>query len=157
MPDDTQDRAFKLLGLLWAGASAPDVARERAALLSLQRADGGWGQLPMLGSDAYATGQALYALHAAGVKPTALGYREGVAYLLRTQLQDGTWFVRTRTFPVQRFFDTGFPHEASQFISTAATGWATIALAYTLSLPDRVSEAGRPQTPRVDLRDPGDW
>jgi len=34
--------------------------------------------------------------------------------------------------PTEKNFETGFPHGASQFISTAATGWATIALAYTL-------------------------
>ena len=72
------------------------------------------------------------ALRAAGVATTAAAYRKGVDYLLRTQLQDGTWFVRTRAFPVQRYFETGFPHGVSQFISTAATGWATIALAYAL-------------------------
>ena len=132
IPEDTQDRAFKLLGLLWSGASAAEVAHEKSALLALQRADGGWGQLPAMGPDAYATGQALYALRAAGVPATATAYHTGVNYLLRTQLQDGTWFVRTRSFPVQPYFETGFPHGASQFISTAATGWATIALAYTI-------------------------
>jgi hypothetical protein len=131
-PEDTQDRAFKLLGLLWAGAPAGEIAKEQAALLALQRADGGWGQLPALPPDAYATGQALYGLRAAGVPTTATAYRKGVDYLLRTQLRDGTWFVRTRAFPVQRYFETGFPHGPSQFISTAGTAWATIALAYAL-------------------------
>jgi hypothetical protein len=88
--------------------------------------------MPTLDPDAYATGQALYALHAAGMAPTATTYRKGADYLLRTQLEDGTWFVRTRAFPVQPYFETGFPHGRSQFISTAATGWAVIALAYTL-------------------------
>ncbi|MEO8076201.1 MAG: ankyrin repeat domain-containing protein [Acidobacteriota bacterium] len=138
LPDDTQDRAFKLLGLLWAGASAGGIGSEKAALFALQRADGGWGQLPTLGSDAYATGEALYALHAAGVRPTAAAYRNGVEYLLRTQLPDGTWFVRTRAFPVQKYFESGFPHGPSQFISTAATGWATMALAYTLDAQYRL-------------------
>lgn len=133
-PEDTQDSAFKLLGLLWSKVSAQDLTKEKSALLALQRADGGWGQLPALGSDAYATGQALYALRAAGVPTTATAYRKGVEHLLRTQLPDGTWFVRTRAVPVQRYFETGFPHGSSQFISTAATGWATIALAYALDV-----------------------
>jgi ankyrin repeat protein len=131
-PEDTQDRAFKLLGLLWSGAPAHEIAKARAALLALQRADGGWAQLPTLDPDAYATGQALYALHAAGVTSTTAAYRRAVAYLLRTQLQDGTWFVRTRTFSIQPYFETGFPHGRSQFISTAATAWATIALVYAV-------------------------
>jgi ankyrin repeat protein len=130
--DETQDRAFKLLGLVWSGASAHKIEKAKAALMALQRSNGGWGQIPTLDPDAYATGQALYALHAAGMAPTATTYRRGADYLLRTQLEDGTWFVRTRAFPVQPYFETGFPHGRSQFISTAATGWAAIALAYTL-------------------------
>jgi ankyrin repeat protein len=131
-PDETQDRAFKLLGLVWSGAPAPQIEKAKAALIALQRNNGGWGQMPTLDPDAYATGQALYALHAAGMSPTATTYRRGADYLLRTQLEDGTWFVRTRAFPIQPYFETGFPHGRSQFISTAATGWAAIALAYTL-------------------------
>ena len=131
-PDDTQDRVFKLLGLMWSGAPAHEIAKEKAALIALQRRDGGWGQMPTLDADAYATGQALYALHAAGMAPTATTYQKGADYLLRTQLDDGTWFVRTRAFGIQPYFETGFPHGRSQFISTTATAWAAIALAYTL-------------------------
>jgi ankyrin repeat protein len=131
-PDETQDRAFKLLGLVWSGAAAHQIEEAKAALIALQRSTGGWGQMPTLDPDAYATGQALYALHAAGMAPTATTYRRGADFLLRTQLEDGTWFVRTRAFPIQPYFETGFPHGRSQFISTAATGWAAIALAYTL-------------------------
>ena len=58
---------------------------------------------------------------------------EGADYLLNTQLEDGTWFVRTRAFGFQPYLETGFPYERSQFISTAATAWATTALTYTLS------------------------
>jgi hypothetical protein len=131
-PRDTQDHAFRLLGLVWAGASSREIARARAALVALQRPDGGWAQMPTLGSDAYATGQTLYALRAAGLAGTDPTYRRGAAYLLRTQLDDGTWFVRTRAFGVQPYFETGFPHGRSQFISAAATAWAAIALAYTV-------------------------
>jgi hypothetical protein len=51
-----------------------------------------------------------------------------VAFLLRTQLEDGSWFVRSRAIPVQPYFDSGFPHGRDQFISAAATNWATMAL-----------------------------
>ena len=131
-PQDTQDQAFKLLALAWIAAPGDEIARERGALIALQRADGGWAQLPSMASDAYATGQALYALHAAGTSTTDPSCRSGIAYLLRTQLEDGTWFVRTRAFGFQTYFETGFPHGRSQFISTVATSWASIALTYTL-------------------------
>jgi ankyrin repeat protein len=131
-PRDTQDRAFKLLGLIWGGVTGPEVVREKAALIELQREDGGWAQMPSMTSDAYATGQALYALHAAKFPVSDGVYRKGTDYLLKNQLEDGTWFVRTRAFGFQPYFETGFPHGRSQFISTVATAWASAALTYTL-------------------------
>jgi ankyrin repeat protein len=131
-PSDTQDQVFRLLGLVWSAAPAAEVSKETARLVALQRADGGWAQLATMTSDAYATGQALYALNTAGVKPDADAYRKGVSCLLRTQLEDGTWLVRSRGFGFQPYFETGFPHGRDQFISAAATSWAAIALGHTL-------------------------
>ena len=124
-----------MLGLLWGHASPADVARERSALLTLQRPDGGWGQLPSMATDAYATGQALWALGEAGLSADDPGYHRGTDYLLKTQLEDGTWFVRTRAFGFQPYFETGFPHGRSQFISTVATAWASVALTQLLPAP----------------------
>ena len=128
IPVDMQDEAFKLLGLVWSGASVEDVSRQRERLLTRQRADGGWAQWPGMTADAYATGQALYALNASGASTTSIAYQQGSQYLLRTQLPDGTWFVKSRAIAFQRYVDTGFPHGADQFISAAATSWASIAL-----------------------------
>jgi ankyrin repeat protein len=132
-PFETQDESFKLLGLVWSGAPASEVTAQAKRILAIQRGDGGWAQLPTMASDAYATGQALYALQAGGISPQSDTYRKGAAYLLRTQLEDGTWLVRSRGFGFQPYFETGFPHGRDQFISTAATSWAAIALAFTLS------------------------
>jgi hypothetical protein len=132
VPADTQDTAFKLLGLRWAGAPQREVANEATRLLAMQRRDGGWGQLPTLASDAYATGQALHALCASGAGPLSRQYRNGVQYLLRTQLGDATWYVRSRAIGFQPYFDAGFPHGRDQFISAAATSWAVIALSCAL-------------------------
>jgi hypothetical protein len=128
----TQDEAFKLLGLVWSRASTTAISRQRDRLLALQREDGGWGQRPTMKPDAYQTGQALYALHASGTKTSTRAYEKGVDYLLRTQLPDGTWFVPSRAFAFQPYFETGFPHGTDQFISAAATSWAAIALAYAM-------------------------
>lgn len=130
VPRDTQDETYKLLGLLWAGVPDAETGAQTRRLLALQRYDGGWGQVPTMAPDAYSTGQALYALHASGRTPTFDAYRNGVDYLLRTQLEDGTWFVRSRAFGFQPYFESGFPHGKDQFISAAATSWAAIALAY---------------------------
>lgn len=134
-PRTTQERAMQLLGLTWANAPDEDIQASAAALLSEQQRDGGWAQLPTLETDAYATGQALVALQTAGHVVTSSEYRRGVAYLLRTQFPDGSWLVRSRTFPVQPLRDTGFPHGKHQWISAAGTSWAAMALALTLPPP----------------------
>jgi squalene cyclase len=129
---ETEDKAFRLFGLRWTGASRPHIDQAVAALLREQRADGGWSQLVTLESDAYATGQVLCALHeGGGLAVGHAAYRRGVEFLLKTQLADGSWFVQTRSFPLQSFVGTRFPHGRSQFISIAATSWASMALART--------------------------
>lgn len=138
-PANLEDRVFRLLGLTWAGAS--EKVR-RAALRDLQkqqRPDGGWAQLDFRDSDAYATGEALYALRIAGVPASSRAYKRGVKYLLGTQLEDGTWRVRSRSLPTQSYFESGFPHGGDQFISSAATHWAVLALMQTL--PDQRPQA----------------
>jgi hypothetical protein len=135
-PRDNEGRTFRLLGLGWAGASENILKEAVDALIRNQRADGGWAQLPGLESDAYATGQALYALRTGGsLSPMHEAYRKGVSNLLRTQLSDGSWLVHTRSYPVQPYFESGFPHGPDQWISAAATSWATLALTLALDNP----------------------
>jgi len=131
-PTDTTDRGFQLLGLGWAHAEPPSVTKAVTKFVGEQREDGGWAQLPSLASDAYATGLALFALHKGGGVPVDQpAYRRGVEFLLRTQLADGSWFVASRSFPIVEYSPSGFPHGRSQFISAAATCWATMALTLT--------------------------
>jgi hypothetical protein len=128
----TQDEAFKLLGLVWSKEPSKEIAAEARRLIALQRDSGGWAQQPTMSPDAYATGEALYALRVGGVPVNDRSYQIGVAYLLRTQLEDGTWFVRSRAFGFQPYFESGFPHGPDQFISASATAWAAAALAMGL-------------------------
>ena len=82
-----------------------------------------------LDSDAYATGQALYALQEAARLPTTDStYQRGLRFLLKTQLEDGTWFTPRRTFPFQPTMPSGFPHNRDGWLSAASTSWATLAL-----------------------------
>ncbi len=137
-PRDNEGRTFRLLGLGWAGANTNVLKQAVDELIRNQRGDGGWAQLPGLESDAYATGQALYALRTGGgMSPTHETYRKGVSNLLRTQLSDGSWLVHTRSYPVQPYFESGFPHGPDQWISAAATSWATLALTLALDDPPR--------------------
>jgi ankyrin repeat protein len=128
-PKTVEDRAFQLLGLTWVGSDKAAIGRAGRALVAEQRADGGWASLPTLASDAYATGQSLVALVESGtLTPASAPFKRGVEFLLKTQLADGSWFVRSRAIPIQPHFESGFPHGRDQFISAAATGWATMAL-----------------------------
>jgi squalene cyclase len=102
----------------------------------MQRPDGGWNQLPGMPSDAYATGQALFALAtAAKMSPTEPAFQKGIDYLLKTQAADGTWHVQTRSIWLQPYFESGFPYGRDQFISTAGTAWAAMALATAAPQP----------------------
>jgi hypothetical protein len=132
-PDETQERAFQVLGLHWAHAGTAAVSAAAKRLVSGQRADGGWAQLPWLASDAYATGQSLVALLASGALPASDPVvRRGVEFLRKTQLADGSWFVARRAIAIQPYFDAAFPHGRDQFISASATNWAVQALLYAL-------------------------
>jgi hypothetical protein len=132
-PQSTEDRAFQLLGFAWAGTARELRMRAGQALLKEQKQDGGWSQIPSLASDAYATGQAMVALKTAGiVDASAPQYRRGVRFLLNSQLEDGSWFVRSRAIPFQPYFESGFPYGDNQWISAAATNWAAMALMFTL-------------------------
>ena len=129
-PRVNEDRVFQLLGMKWTNAPKATIDAAARALLTQQRSDGGWAQLPTLESDAYATGQALYAIVESGaMTPSDPAYRRGVDFLLKRQLSDGSWFVRTRAIPIQPLFDAGFPHGPDAFISAAGTNWAALALA----------------------------
>lgn len=127
---DTEDRVFRLWSLHLAGAPESDVKAAAQQLRETQREDGGWAQLETLKSDAYATGSALVALEQTGALGTdAPAYRRGLQFLIQTQEADGSWHVVSRSRPFQPYFESGFPHAEDQFISAAATGWATAALA----------------------------
>jgi BNR repeat-like domain/Prenyltransferase and squalene oxidase repeat len=129
---DTEDRAFRLRGLHLIGIGDGHLRPAVQELVRSQRPDGGWGQTDVMESDAYATGLTLAALHdAGGLFPTDPVYRRGVSYLVKSQLDDGSWRVSSRSKPFQTYFETGFPHGKDQFISIAASGWATTALTLT--------------------------
>jgi len=130
-PQSNEDQAFQLLGFAWTKAGKPAIRAAANALVARQRPDGGWSQIPYLESDAYATGQALVALIESGALAASDPvYQRGVRFLLNTQLADGSWLVRSRAIAIQPPLDADFPHGKDQFISAAATNWATQALLY---------------------------
>jgi hypothetical protein len=127
-----EERGMRLMGLVWTDAPRARVDDAVREVREKQEANGGWSQFGRTAPDAYATGLSLYALYVAGVPATDEAYRRGVAFLLGTQYQDGTWLVRTHSFPLQRYFESGFPYGRHQWISTAGTSWASLAIAQTM-------------------------
>jgi len=136
-PHATEERVYQLMGAYWCGTE--DSAREKMAvqLERLQQRDGGWSSLDGRPSDAYSTGQTLLALHeAAGLAITDPVWKRGIAYLLRTQAQDGSWHVASRLHPPAPvspdYFETGHPYGHDQFISMMGDSLALMALTTSL-------------------------
>jgi N-acyl-D-amino-acid deacylase len=130
---NAEERNMQLLGLAWAGADSAALHKFADAIVKAQRPDGGWGQRTEMASDAYATGESLFALaEAKCVQAKDAVYQKGVKFLLTTQAADGSWYVRSRAPKFQPYFESGFPYGHDQWISSSATAWATMALALAL-------------------------
>ena len=100
-------------------------------LVARQNPDGGWSSLHGAGSDAFATGQALYALSAVGAEGAAEAIRHGRKFLIDAQGEDGSWSVPPaalttpkRTPETMQSLDPIYRYWGS--------AWATIGLAATL-------------------------
>ena len=128
-PVANEEKAYQLLGLTWCNGDQPVIHRQAQKLLAAQHRDGGWSQLNTLPTDAYATGQSLYALVKSGqLSVDDPAYQRGIDFLLTTQEPDGTWHVKKRAFPFVPYVNSGFPHGEDQFISAAGSNWAIMAL-----------------------------
>jgi hypothetical protein len=122
--DDPQSVAIRLI--LWRRLGRP--AEEWTLLVeriqSRQNADGGWSQAENMQSDAWATGQALYALAHAGLGPDNRMVSRAQAYLIKTQRSDGSWPMSSRPLrPGGQGATSLVP------ITGAGTAWAIIGLA----------------------------
>ena len=149
-PASIEDASFRVLGLVWAEASAEEVGAAAKDLVALAKPGGGWPQLPGYPADAYSTGEALYALHQAGVPTSTRVWRKGLGFLLTTQAADGTWRVQTRMVsPADvspQYFFSGFPYQKDEYLSYAGSCWAVMALLSALPEPPHRE---RPQADRA--------
>lgn len=161
-PRTTEDRAYQLLGLRWTGAN--DNARQKAArqLLAEQREDGAWAQLLGAASDAYATGEVLFALHEGVGLPTGdAAYQRGLRFLLQTQKPDGSWRITSRLHPPAPvsppYVNTEFPpYQHDQFISMMGTTWAASALLE--AIPSRAGASlKRPELAALVPAEQAEW
>lgn len=120
-----QDKVMKVL--IGARSAKPRETIQPAIdqLLALQRTDGGWSQtVPELKSDAFATGQTLYALSLCGFSADRPEIKRGIDFLVATQVPDGSWPMISRSTP------DGSPGSSKLLtpINCAAGSWATLGL-----------------------------
>lgn len=123
--DVHQDKALKVLLGRRSGKSRESMQTTINELIALQRADGGWSQtVPEVKSDAFATGQTLYALSLAGLTAEESEIKRGIDFLVATQSPDGSWPMISRSTP------DGSPGSAKLLtpITCAASSWATLGL-----------------------------
>ena len=134
---DQQELAFQLIGMQWCGSELANKTAVARQLITMQHKDGGWSQLPTMTSDAYATGESLFALLESGTADlTNEAVQKAIGYLTSTQDKTGAWLVNSRSNPIQPFVNSEFPpYDDNQFISAAATNWAVLAL--VTALPDK--------------------
>jgi hypothetical protein len=122
---DQEVQATALRLILWRRLDLPSKEWQPLVekLRSAQNADGGWSQVEKAGSDPYATGQALYALAEAGVKPDDEAVRKGQAFLAKTQREDGGWAMVSRAI-----MRDGKPPKNLEPITHAGSAWAVLGL-----------------------------
>jgi squalene-hopene/tetraprenyl-beta-curcumene cyclase len=120
---ELQATAFRLI--LWRRLGSPATEWEPLVkkVRDAQNADGGWGQTNKAKSDAYATGQALYALAEAGVKPDDKAVQRAQSFLAKTQRQDGAWPMTSRAI-----LSNGKPAKNLEPITHAGSAWAVMGL-----------------------------
>jgi outer membrane protein OmpA-like peptidoglycan-associated protein len=93
-PVTTQDKIFTIIALSRYGTPEQrDVASKVIQQLQLEQdRDGGWREKPSLrASNAFATGQVLYAFKEGGVSIESPTFSNGVRYLIATQQRSGSW------------------------------------------------------------------
>jgi len=100
-----------------------------AELRKRRNADGGWAWRHGEKSDAFGTGQAIWALVQMGRDSTDPAIQHGTRFLLDSQLKDGSWNVPFQTISGKKRQEGGVLQEVYDHWGTT---WATIGLARTL-------------------------
>jgi hypothetical protein len=106
---------------------AADLLEE---LLGRQNPDGGWAWRQGGDSDAFATGQVLYALTQSARSADHAAVRRARAYLIDSQTDDGSWSVPSRA--ISSAANEARLKKVAPIYRYWGTGWATIGLSGTL-------------------------
>jgi Squalene-hopene cyclase C-terminal domain len=129
---DPQSIALRLV--LWTKLGRPATEWQPLArhIREHQNADGGWSQAKGMASDAWATGQALYALAHANFKPDEPVIARAHAFLTKTQRDDGSWPMTSRPAKPE-----GNGSKSLIPITGAGSAWAVLGLVRSTRLATR--------------------
>ncbi|MBI1831290.1 MAG: terpene cyclase/mutase family protein [Planctomycetes bacterium] len=107
--------------------NADGSARLIGEVIKRQNADGGWAWIPESASDAFATGQTLYALGAISAKVDRAAIGKAQRYLLATQNKDGYWAVSPKAVTDPKSNDARL-RKLNPIYHFWGTAWAAIGL-----------------------------
>jgi squalene-hopene/tetraprenyl-beta-curcumene cyclase len=120
--DELQPTVLRLI--LWRRLGPASEWDHLVQLLrNAQNEDGGWSQIEFANSDAYATGQALYALAESGAMKDDAAIRSAQSFLAKSQGPNGAWTMTSRAI-------MGNGKVATKFepIIHAGSAWAVMGL-----------------------------
>jgi squalene-hopene/tetraprenyl-beta-curcumene cyclase len=136
--DDPQSIALRLV--LWIRLGRPVDEWEPLVrrIKDRQNADGGWSQENDMASDAWASGQALYALAHAGISSNQEAISRGQAFLVKAQRADGSWSMTSRpTAPRGKGSTSLIP------ITGGGSAWAVLGLVRSAGQAEPGASPGR--------------
>ncbi|MBX3414042.1 MAG: hypothetical protein KF708_15250 [Pirellulales bacterium] len=125
LPDNLQDKVLKILVELRLGKSRDQLQSTVDELLALQQPEGGWRQNAEMPTDAYATGQTLYALALVGYTADRPEIRRAIDFLVAKQQPDGSWPMTSHAS------NDGSPGGSSKLLTPIQCGtasWVVLAL-----------------------------
>lgn len=123
--ENFQDVVLDVVLASRAGKSREEMQGLIDKVLAQQRPDGGWAQLAEMPSDAFATGQSLYALSLVGYRAEQPEIARAIDFLVSTPGGgSGSWPMTSRSTP------DGSPGSAKPVdgITCAAAAWGTLGL-----------------------------
>ncbi len=131
--ESTEWLAWRLVLAYQLGGEDPTQTL-RQNMIDRQRPDGGWGWTEDAESDAFSTGQALYALSLVTTQPsidsrTSTAVGQAARYLIESQGEDGSWQTASTLVSDEP------SAEKDVIYHFWGTAWATIGLARSLAAP----------------------
>ena len=131
--DDLQAIALRIILRQRLGMPRGEWEPMAKKILRRQNADGGWCQTKEMASDAFATGQALYALSVTRLSDDP-AVKKAQAFLAETQRPDGSWPMTSRSMkPGEKGAKDLGP------ITHAGTAWGTLGLVRSAPIHTKVA------------------